>query len=66
MAETVVEAAGLRKSYGDTTALDGLDLEVRRGEVFGIVGPNGAGTETVRTDFWTAGPPAPPYRPMGW
>src|SRR5207302_5361772 len=40
---------GLRKSYGPVEALRGVDLEVRRGEVFGFLGPNGAGkTTTVR------------------
>ena len=33
----------LRKAYGDVVAVDGLDLEVRRGECFGQPGPNGAG-----------------------
>ena len=45
--DSVVSARDLRKSYGDTVALDGLDLEVRLGEVFGIVGPNGAGKTTT-------------------
>ncbi|MFO7949220.1 MAG: ABC transporter ATP-binding protein [Candidatus Fermentibacteraceae bacterium] len=45
--ESVVSARGLRKTYGETVALNGLDLEVRRGEVFGIVGPNGAGKTTT-------------------
>ena len=40
---------GLRKSYGKVRALRGLDLEVRRGEIFGFLGPNGAGkTTTIR------------------
>jgi len=44
-----IEAQGLRKAYGDTRVLDGLDLQVRRGEVFALLGPNGAGkTTTVR------------------
>jgi ABC-type sugar transport system ATPase subunit len=38
---------GLRKWYGDTRALDGLDLEARRGEILGIAGPNGAGKSTL-------------------
>ena len=39
----------LRKSFGRTTALDGLDLTVRRGEVHAFLGPNGAGkTTTIR------------------
>jgi ABC-2 type transport system ATP-binding protein len=45
----VIEAAGLRKSYGATIALDGLDLSVAEGEVHGFLGPNGAGkTTTIR------------------
>jgi len=40
---------GLTKSYGKVRALRGLDLEVRRGEIFGFLGPNGAGkTTTIR------------------
>ena len=47
--ETVIQARGLTKQFGPSVALDGLDLEVRRGEVFGFVGPNGAGkTTTIR------------------
>lgn len=38
---------GVRKWYGDTRALDGLDLEARRGEILGVAGPNGAGKSTV-------------------
>jgi oleandomycin transport system ATP-binding protein len=42
-------AEGLVKRYGDTVALDGIDLAVRAGSVFGLLGPNGAGkTTTVR------------------
>ncbi len=37
----------LRKSFGDVTAVDGLDLEVARGECFGLLGPNGAGKTTT-------------------
>src|SRR5437764_5603506 len=33
--------------YGDFVALDGLDLEVRRGELFGLLGPNGAGKSST-------------------
>ncbi|MBN3932348.1 ATP-binding cassette domain-containing protein [Streptomyces verrucosisporus] len=44
-----VSAAGLRKSYGDKTVLDGIDLHVPAGSVFALLGPNGAGkTTTVR------------------
>jgi len=38
---------GLRKSYDDVVAVDGLDLEVRTGECFGLLGPNGAGKTTT-------------------
>jgi ABC-2 type transport system ATP-binding protein len=45
----VIEVAGLRKTFGTTTALDGLDLTVAAGEVHGFLGPNGAGkTTTIR------------------
>ena len=42
-----VEIAGLRKSFGRTTALDGLDLTVAPGDVTGFLGPNGAGKSTT-------------------
>ena len=45
--DLVVTASGLVKRFGDFTALDGLDLEVRRGEVHGFLGPNGAGKSTT-------------------
>jgi ABC-2 type transport system ATP-binding protein len=44
-----IEATGLVKSFGDTKAVDGVDLAVRRGSVYGVLGPNGAGkTTTIR------------------
>jgi len=44
-----LEIQGLTKSYGRVRALRGIDLEVRRGEIFGFLGPNGAGkTTTIR------------------
>jgi ABC-2 type transport system ATP-binding protein len=44
-----IEVAGLRKAFGKTIALDGLDLTVSAGEVHGFLGPNGAGkTTTIR------------------
>lgn len=47
--ELSIETSGLVKHFGTTVALDGLDLEVRRGEVHGFLGPNGAGkTTTIR------------------
>jgi len=46
---SVIEISGLRKSFGRTVALDGLDLTVTSGEVHGFLGPNGAGkTTTIR------------------
>ncbi len=42
-----IEATGLRKRYGDTQALDGVDLFARRGSVLGVLGPNGAGKTTA-------------------
>lgn len=41
-----IEAQNLRKGYGDLQAVDGLDLMIRKGEVFGFLGPNGAGKTT--------------------
>ncbi|MBN1139648.1 MAG: ABC transporter ATP-binding protein [Anaerolineae bacterium] len=47
--ESVLVTRGLRKAYGKVQALRGVDLEVRRGEIFGFLGPNGAGkTTTIR------------------
>ncbi len=44
-----IEATGLVKSFGDTRAVDGVDLAVRAGSVYGVLGPNGAGkTTTIR------------------
>jgi len=44
-----IEATGLVKAFGDTCAVDGVDLAVRRGSVYGVLGPNGAGkTTTIR------------------
>jgi ABC-2 type transport system ATP-binding protein len=44
-----IEATGLVKDFGDTRAVDGVDLAVRRGSVYGVLGPNGAGkTTTIR------------------
>ncbi|TCK22499.1 ABC transporter ATP-binding protein [Pseudonocardia endophytica] len=57
--EPAVACRELRYTFGDTVAVDGLDLEVRPGEVFGLLGPNGAGkTTTIR--MITTLLPAPP------
>ena len=42
-----IVAAGLRKSYGDKTVLDGVDLQVDTGTIFALLGPNGAGKTTI-------------------
>jgi ABC-2 type transport system ATP-binding protein len=43
----VVEAKGLRKTYGSIVALDGISFDVPQGEVFGLIGPNGSGKTTT-------------------
>lgn len=45
--ETVIEVRGLTKHYGAVTAVDGIDLGVNAGEIFGLLGPNGSGKTTT-------------------
>ncbi|MDC1295584.1 LPS export ABC transporter ATP-binding protein [Myxococcota bacterium] len=47
MSESVLSATGLVKRYGEKTAVQGIDLEVRSSEVVGLLGPNGAGKTTT-------------------
>ena len=47
MPESLIQARGLTKKYGDFTAVDGIDFEVAKGESFGLLGPNGAGKSTT-------------------
>jgi ABC-2 type transport system ATP-binding protein len=44
---TVIEARGLRKAFGTTVALDGVDLRIEEGRILGLIGPNGAGKSTA-------------------
>ncbi|WP_299446954.1 ABC transporter ATP-binding protein [uncultured Phycicoccus sp.] len=45
--EVLLRARGLTKTFGDFIAVDGIDVEVRRGEAFGFLGPNGAGKSST-------------------
>ncbi|MFI7600935.1 ABC transporter ATP-binding protein [Actinoplanes sp. NPDC049681] len=47
MREAAIEVRGLRKVYGDTVAVDAVDLTVAAGEIFALLGPNGAGKTTT-------------------
>jgi daunorubicin resistance ABC transporter ATP-binding subunit len=52
--QNVIEAEGLRKAFGEFTALDGLSLRVSEGTVLGLLGPNGAGKTTTVSILSTA------------
>ncbi len=47
MDDAVISVQGLRKRYGDMEAVAGIDLEIKRGEIFAFLGPNGAGKTTT-------------------
>jgi ABC-2 type transport system ATP-binding protein len=47
IAQPIIEARGLRKAFGRTIALDGIDLRIEEGRILGIIGPNGAGKTTA-------------------
>ena len=54
--DVAVKAAGLTKSYGDFTAVAGIDFEIPRGVCFGFLGPNGAGKTTTMRMIYRASP----------
>lgn len=56
MAEPLVSARGLTKTFGDFTAVDGVDFDVQPGEVFGFLGPNGAGKSSTMKMIGTVSP----------
>src|SRR3546814_16324555 len=45
--EIVIDVEGLSKSFGDKRVVDDLSLQVRRGQIYGFLGPNGSGTTTT-------------------
>ncbi|MCL5783280.1 MAG: ATP-binding cassette domain-containing protein, partial [Candidatus Thermoplasmatota archaeon] len=47
MGELSISIRGLYKNYGEVRALDGIDLDISSGEIFGILGPNGSGKTTL-------------------
>ncbi len=47
MDEAMIESEGISKSFGETRALDGIDVRVERGKVLGLLGPNGSGKTTL-------------------
>ena len=66
-APLAIEATGLVKSFGETRAVDGVDLSVRGGSVYGVLGPNGAGkTTTIRMLATLIRPDAGSARVLGY
>src|SRR6266540_5297958 len=55
--EVLVRARGLAKRFGDFTAVDGIDFDLRRGEAFGFLGPNGAGKSSTMRMIGCVSPP---------
>src|SRR6476660_3093923 len=65
-ASSALRVRGLRKTYKNVVAVDGLDLEVQRGECFGLLGPNGTGkTTTIEICEWLTEPEAAGATPLG-
>ncbi|MFE9958428.1 ABC transporter ATP-binding protein [Micromonospora sp. NPDC005299] len=57
-AQPLIQARGLVKRFGDFTAVDGIDVEVRPGEAFGFLGPNGAGKSSTMRMIGCISPPS--------
>ncbi|WP_433302059.1 ABC transporter ATP-binding protein [Actinoplanes sp. CA-030573] len=55
--DSLIHARGLVKKFGDFTAVDGIDVDVRRGEAFGFLGPNGAGKSSTMRMIGCVSPP---------
>jgi len=55
--DSLIHARGLVKRFGDFTAVDGIDVDVRRGEAFGFLGPNGAGKSSTMRMIGCVSPP---------
>lgn len=55
--EPLIHARALTKRFGDFTAVDGIDLDVQRGEAFGFLGPNGAGKSSTMRMIGCVSPP---------
>jgi len=64
MSNLAIAATGLRKSYGEKTVLDGVDLAVPEGTVFSLLGPNGAGKTTAVKILSTLVSPDPASGPI--
>ncbi|MBL7256197.1 ABC transporter ATP-binding protein [Paractinoplanes lichenicola] len=56
--DSLIHARGLIKRFGDFTAVDGIDVDVRRGEAFGFLGPNGAGKSSTMRMIGCVSPPS--------
>jgi lipooligosaccharide transport system ATP-binding protein len=57
-AAPLIHARGLRKEFGELTAVDGIDFDVARGEAFGFLGPNGAGKSSTMRMIGCVSPPS--------
>jgi lipooligosaccharide transport system ATP-binding protein len=56
MTESLVQARGLTKRFGDFTAVDAIDFDIQKGEAFGFLGPNGAGKTSTMKMITTVSP----------